>query len=101
MLLLKILKTQNIHVLKKATELKHIHGNKSSKICTNKPLDMRLNSLAVEHAKKMQKDNIKDKHHLAILKTTRSSEVRCSDSNAPCSYNLCHKLKVKKSSSES
>lgn len=76
-------------------------GNKSSKICINKPLDMKLNSLAVEHAKKMQKDVIKAKHRQTMLKTTRSTEVRCADSSSPCSYNLCHKLKVKKSSSES
>lgn len=58
-------------------------GNKSGKTCINKPLDMRLKSLDVEHAKKVQKDIIKAKHHLAILKTTRSSEVNCVDSSSP------------------
>lgn len=66
----------------------------------NEPLDMRLKSLALEQAKKMQKDIIKAKHHLTILKTTRSSEVKCMDSSSSCSYNLCHKLKAEKSSSK-
>lgn len=33
-------------------------GNKGSEICINKPLDMRLNSPAVDPAKEMQKGMI-------------------------------------------
>lgn len=68
-------------------------GNKSNKISINKPLDMRLNSLAVEHAKKMQKDIIKAKHHFA-----KQGHLKIDmQIVALHAATICHKLKIKKS----